>query len=85
MYCIVCVLRLSRRSQPPLFTQMNADYYNATNNKTFLYEMLPLMEQELTWWRDHRTIDIEPYPNERYIMFQYRVTLISNYCNCYRK
>uniref|UniRef100_A0A914ZH40 Trehalase n=1 Tax=Parascaris univalens TaxID=6257 RepID=A0A914ZH40_PARUN len=49
-------IQLSRRSQPPLFTQMLADYYHATQDKTFLSSMLPFVDAELSWWRSERSI-----------------------------
>uniref|UniRef100_A0A0M3HVE3 Trehalase n=1 Tax=Ascaris lumbricoides TaxID=6252 RepID=A0A0M3HVE3_ASCLU len=49
-------VQLSRRSQPPLFTQMLADYYYATQDKAFLSSMLPFVDAELSWWRSNRSV-----------------------------
>lgn len=73
--------RLSRRSQPPLFTQMISDYYDATGNKTFLQEFLPYAERELEWWKQNRSIELELPKEEggaragerRHLVFRYKV------------
>ncbi|KAF7639195.1 Trehalase [Meloidogyne graminicola] len=64
-------IQLSRRSQPPFFTQMIADYFTITNNKTFLKEFLPLIEKELNWWKQNRSIELNIKGNN-YLMFQYK-------------
>ncbi|MCP9266490.1 Alpha-trehalose glucohydrolase [Dirofilaria immitis] len=55
-------VQLSRRSHPPLFTQMVADYYDATGNKTLLKEMTPWLDQEILWWgkTEHLTSNCHP-------------------------
>ena len=50
----------SRRSQPPLLTQMVAAYYNATENDTFVKEILPLLEKEYHFWQYSRFVVLEP-------------------------
>ena len=49
----------SRRSQPPLLTQMVADYYNATGNDSFVKEMLPVLEQEYQFWQENRSVFLD--------------------------
>ncbi|VDD90145.1 unnamed protein product, partial [Enterobius vermicularis] len=55
-FLILLFLKLTRRTQPPLFTQMVADYYSATNNATFLSRMIPYIDKELAWWRTNRSV-----------------------------
>lgn len=68
------IFRLTRRTQPPLFTQMVADYYSATNNATFLSRMIPYIDKELAWWRTNRSV-IVTKNGHNYTLFQYRVGL----------
>ena len=49
----------SRRSQPPLLTQMVAAYYNATGNDSFVKEMLPVLEQEYQFWQENRSVFLD--------------------------
>ena len=49
----------SRRSQPPLLTQMVAVFYNATGNDSFVEEMLPFLDQEYDFWQENRSIFLE--------------------------
>ena len=49
----------SRRSQPPLLTQMVAVFYNATGNDTFVEEMLPFLDQEYEFWQENRSVFLE--------------------------
>lgn len=65
-------VHLSRRSQPPLFTQMVADYYEATRNKTFLKGMMPWMDQEISWWIENRAVNVKSSSGRKYQMYQYR-------------
>uniref|UniRef100_A0A914MIK4 Trehalase n=1 Tax=Meloidogyne incognita TaxID=6306 RepID=A0A914MIK4_MELIC len=65
-------IQLSRRSQPPFFTQMIKDYFDITKNKSFLQEFLPLAEKELKWWNQNRSIIFE-FKGKNYLMFQYKV------------
>nr|CAD2181083.1 unnamed protein product [Meloidogyne enterolobii] len=64
-------IQLSRRSQPPFFTQMIKDYFDITKNKSFLQEFLPLAEKELKWWNQNRSIIFE-FKEKNYLMFQYK-------------
>ncbi|VDN05994.1 unnamed protein product [Thelazia callipaeda] len=64
-------VQLSRRSDPPLFTQMVADYYSATANKTFLKEVAPWLDQEMLWWKANRTVDVK-LAGHTYQLYQYR-------------
>uniref|UniRef100_A0A1I8EM64 Trehalase n=2 Tax=Wuchereria bancrofti TaxID=6293 RepID=A0A1I8EM64_WUCBA len=65
-------VQLSRRSHPPLFTQMVADYYAATGNKTMLKEMIPWMNQEMLWWTKNRAFYVKLPSGRKYRMYQYR-------------
>ncbi|CAG9536966.1 unnamed protein product [Cercopithifilaria johnstoni] len=65
-------VQLSRRSHPPLFTQMVADYYDATGNKTLLKEMIQWMDQEMLWWAKNRALDVELPSGQKYQMYQYK-------------
>lgn len=51
------------RSQPPLLTQMVDLYYTFTQNRTFLEEMLPILDKEYQFWRMNRTLEDGPYAN----------------------
>lgn len=46
----------SRRSQPPLLTQMASLYYETTGNDTFLREILPSLDREYEFWSQNRTL-----------------------------
>ncbi|KAL3082955.1 hypothetical protein niasHS_010757 [Heterodera schachtii] len=63
-------VQLSRRSQPPLFTQMISDYYEVTRNKSFLAEYLPMAENELAWWEANRTVEVQQ-KGEKHPLFRY--------------
>ncbi|GMT33330.1 hypothetical protein PFISCL1PPCAC_24627 [Pristionchus fissidentatus] len=60
-----------KRSQPPLLTAMVYEYYEVTRNKTFLQEMLPLLEKEFEFWRSERSVDVE-IGGINHTVFQYR-------------
>ena len=51
------------RSQPPLLTQMVDLYYTSTLNRTFLEEMLPILDAEYQFWAQNRTLKDGPYAN----------------------
>lgn len=70
----ICIhsLRLSRRSQPPLFTQMIEDYFVYTSNTSFLAEYLPLAEKELAWWRSNRTVTVHDVNGVGRTLYQYK-------------
>jgi len=42
------------RSQPPLFSMMVKDYYEATGDRKFLESMLPALEKEYDFWMTKR-------------------------------
>uniref|UniRef100_A0A915Q1Z2 Trehalase n=1 Tax=Setaria digitata TaxID=48799 RepID=A0A915Q1Z2_9BILA len=65
-------VQLSRRSHPPLFTQMVADYYGATGNRTLLKEMIPWMDQEMLWWMKNRAVNVKLRSGQTYQLYQYR-------------
>ncbi|KZT11812.1 glycoside hydrolase family 37 protein [Laetiporus sulphureus 93-53] len=62
------------RSQPPLFTRMVADYVATTNDTAILDRALPLIEVEMQWWMNNRSVSVtSPYTNKTYTMFRYAV------------
>lgn len=65
-------IQLSRRSQPPLFTQMVADYYFATGDKSYLRRIMSSVEIELEFWRGNRTISVLDKNGNSQSLFQYR-------------
>ncbi|CAJ0926396.1 unnamed protein product, partial [Mesorhabditis belari] len=66
-------IQLSRRSQPPLFVQMLADYFYATKDTEFLQTMMPTVEKEMQFWRKNRTVNVLDKNGRNRTMFQYRV------------
>uniref|UniRef100_A0A915E8J5 Trehalase n=1 Tax=Ditylenchus dipsaci TaxID=166011 RepID=A0A915E8J5_9BILA len=65
---------LSRRSQPPLFTQMIWDFYQDFdgNKKDFLKEFLPSAEKELEWWLTNRTVLVNRPGGTKLTLYQYK-------------
>ncbi|KAL3125640.1 hypothetical protein niasHT_010220 [Heterodera trifolii] len=61
----------SKRSQPPFFTSMVYDYYEATQDKEFLKKMLPTIEKELDFWVKNRSVPVV-VKNKRIKLCQYR-------------
>ncbi|KAL3104927.1 hypothetical protein niasHT_028459 [Heterodera trifolii] len=61
----------SKRSQPPFFASMVYDYYEATQDKEFLKEMLPIIEKELDFWVKNRSVTVV-VKNKRIKLCQYR-------------
>ena len=43
-----------RRSQPPLFTSMAAEYLNATQDLAFLQRHIASLDAEFEFWRANR-------------------------------
>ena len=43
-----------RRSQPPLFTSMVAEYLNATRDTEFLQRHISSLDKEFEFWRVNR-------------------------------
>ena len=72
----------SRRSQPPLLTQMVAIYYNATGNDSFVKEMLPFLDQEYDFWQENRSVFLESFGYEanRYTTFTNQPRLVHTLC-----
>lgn len=46
------------RSQPPLLTLMVYRYFQVTNDKQFLQDALPFLDQEYQFWMKNRTVPI---------------------------
>ncbi|KAG8810577.1 hypothetical protein FRC17_002869 [Serendipita sp. 399] len=63
------------RSQPPVFIGMVLSYYNATQDDATLNRALPLMERELEWWSNNRSLTVvSPYTNQTRKVYHYSVT-----------
>ncbi|VDO77321.1 unnamed protein product [Heligmosomoides polygyrus] len=60
-----------RRSQPPLFSPMVYEYYQATRDKDLVREMLPIMEKEQAFWNRNRSLNIQ-LDGENITVYQYR-------------
>ncbi|GMR33854.1 hypothetical protein PMAYCL1PPCAC_04049 [Pristionchus mayeri] len=60
-----------QRSQPPLLTAMVYEYYEATRNKTFLFDMLPKLEKEFEFWSLNRNVTID-VDGVNHTIYQYR-------------
>ncbi|KRX20351.1 Trehalase [Trichinella nelsoni] len=63
------------RSQPPLLIPMVYDYYLATGDIDFLQEMLPLLEQEYSFWLLHRGMTFGDDSNNYMKLFQYKAEM----------
>ncbi|PCH40410.1 glycoside hydrolase family 37 protein [Wolfiporia cocos MD-104 SS10] len=62
------------RSQPPLFTRMVADYVATTNDTGILARAIPMIEKELQWWSNNRSVSVtSPFTGKTYTMFHYSV------------
>uniref|UniRef100_A0AC35F9E7 Trehalase n=1 Tax=Panagrolaimus sp. PS1159 TaxID=55785 RepID=A0AC35F9E7_9BILA len=48
-----------QRSQPPMFTPMIYEIYEATKNVSFVKEMLPFMEKEFNYWQKNHTYSVK--------------------------
>lgn len=63
------------RSQPPVFAGMVLSYYNATKDAATLARALPLIEKELKWWSDNRSVNVKsPFTNQTRTVYHYSVT-----------
>jgi glycogen debranching enzyme len=51
---------------------MVVDYYELTEDREFLEEILPSVERELEWWRKNRTVQVR-LGKEEYTAYIYRV------------
>uniref|UniRef100_A0A0N5BWM3 Trehalase n=1 Tax=Strongyloides papillosus TaxID=174720 RepID=A0A0N5BWM3_STREA len=60
-----------KRSQPALLTSMVDEYYTATNDIDFLFDAMPILETELSFWERRRTVNVTVNGNN-YVVFQYR-------------
>lgn len=60
------------RSQPPVFVQMVDAYVKKTGNVTILERALPVMETELAWWRQNRSLSVtSPFTQKNYTVYHY--------------
>ncbi|KAL7071716.1 hypothetical protein ACQ4LE_009150 [Meloidogyne hapla] len=62
----------SKRSQPPFLTMMVYEYFEATHDYDFIKKALPILEKEMEFWTNERSIEV-PIGEKTYRMFQYRV------------
>ncbi|SPO27343.1 related to trehalase precursor [Ustilago trichophora] len=62
------------RSQPPFFTLMIDKYIEAYNDTSVLQRFLPLLEQEMHYWKNNRTIEFtSPFTNKTHNITHYQV------------
>ncbi len=62
------------RSQPPFFTLMIDKYIEAYNDTSVLQRFLPLLEKEMEFWRNNRTIEFtSPFTNNTHNITHYKV------------
>lgn len=62
------------RSQPPLLTLMVKTYLEHTNDTELLERALPLLEKELQFWRQNRTVEVQsPTTGKRYRLSRHAV------------
>ena len=59
-------LYYTRRSQPPLLTQMVELYYNATGNVSFLEGVLPYLVREHQFWMENRSVEVGAHSLNHY-------------------
>lgn len=60
------------RSQPPVFVQMVDAYVKKTGNVTILERALPILETELAWWRNNRSLTVtSPFTQKNYTVYHY--------------
>uniref|UniRef100_A0AC35TH43 Trehalase n=1 Tax=Rhabditophanes sp. KR3021 TaxID=114890 RepID=A0AC35TH43_9BILA len=61
----------ARRSQPPFLSFMVKDYFDATQDVDFLFEALPVLEKEMSWWEQNRMISVSVNHHD-YDVFRFR-------------
>ncbi|TKY86258.1 hypothetical protein EX895_005083 [Sporisorium graminicola] len=62
------------RSQPPFFTLMIDKYIQAYNDTSVLQRFLPLLEREMSFWKNNRTIEFtSPFTNATHNITHYKV------------
>ncbi|VDP05555.1 unnamed protein product [Soboliphyme baturini] len=61
------------RSQPPVLTMALYDYFLQTGDLNLVKEILPLLDQEMAFWKRNRTVQYRTDDNEVLDLFQYRV------------
>lgn len=67
-------LYYENRSQPPFFTIMIDKYIQAYNDTSVLQRFLPLLEREMSFWRNNRTIEFtSPFTNKTHNITHYDV------------
>ncbi|GAC94474.1 glycoside hydrolase [Pseudozyma hubeiensis SY62] len=67
-------LYYENRSQPPFFTLMIDKYIEAYNDTSVLERFLPLLEREMSFWKNNRTIEFtSPFTNTTHNITHYKV------------
>ena len=61
----------NKRSQPPYFGSMVLAVYQATDNLTFVEEMLPAMEMEFTFWLTKRQRVVLMPNGDNYTVYEF--------------
>ncbi|PWY96834.1 glycoside hydrolase, partial [Testicularia cyperi] len=62
------------RSQPPFFALMVDRYIEASNDTSVLERFLPLLEREMSFWKNNRTIEFtSPFTNKTHNITHYQV------------
>lgn len=74
-----------QRSQPPMLTGMVYAYFAETEDVDFLEYMLPILEKELAFWKNKRTLTVKGQNNESYEVFQYRTPVNTPRPESYRE
>uniref|UniRef100_A0A0M3KCT4 Trehalase n=1 Tax=Anisakis simplex TaxID=6269 RepID=A0A0M3KCT4_ANISI len=61
-----------QRSQPPFLTGMVYEYFESTQDRDFLKQMLPILEKEFDFWQTQRTVNVTMKDRRQYTVYQYR-------------
>ncbi|SOV03791.1 related to trehalase precursor [Ustilago sp. UG-2017a] len=74
------------RSQPPFFTLMIDKYIEAYNDTSLLQRFLPLLEREMSFWKNNRTIEFtSPFTNKTHNITHYDVNTSAPRPESYRE
>ncbi|XP_065203186.1 trehalase-like [Planococcus citri] len=60
----------SKRSQPPMLTQMVDTYYKETNDESIIKDNLKYLESEFEWWLKNRKVEVKK-GGRTYHLFRY--------------
>ena len=62
------------RSQPPYFIPSVYEYYQSTDDFDFVKSLLPILEQEYSFWMSNRTVEVQkPGSEEMHLLNRYDV------------